>query len=393
MPRYNILRDRDESFELPDEKAKTKTSAPAQQEPKKAAPSPDTAKKEALVDDFFSDELFPSEPETIEPNLTPPAETDVFDLDSEPIEAPEPEIPDALDDQEFEGPSEFADEHETTYQPREETKAPPVLYTYEEDDKQMGINYKPFMIGLGVVAAAVLIFFVVSNLFFSESTEEAPVTPVETAADIMAREAEEGKQRFLDNLAVANQKKVGAVQVLAGLDPKNVKYSGFLLYGNSLSLEVFAPDRDGLAKFNLLLKNNNRIGQYKIETVNTRPGSKGGVFALYDFNVDAVNVSSSGSTGSGQSVTVENWASSAPKQAGLTVHNSRTVSSRQDNQFRVSRQEYEIRGALQNCLSLLDQMGRATQNVVVHKLSLVPSDQQKMSTSSYIFRLTLDFYL
>jgi hypothetical protein len=294
-----------------------------------------------------------------------------------------------------EEPEKFAVEEETAppseYSSTPESTERPV-YDYEDDYKQEGINYKPILIGVGVVAALVVVYFLISSLFFGEETVE-PDVKVETAAEKLQREQAEQKQNFLAEISRGTNQRLGAISLLTGLDKENVNYSSVLLYGNSLDLEVFAKDRAALAKFNLKIKDNPRIKEYKMETVVNRPGSEGGLFALYDIDLTKIADVQSAISQKVNVLSPSTWATTVQQQAGLTIKSQREISRRNENLFTINRNEYELRGSLNNCLSLINSLASSSQNISIHKLLLLPRNQQKMSTSSYVMKLVVDYYM
>ncbi len=130
-----------------------------------------------------------------------------------------------------------------------------------------------------------------------------------------------------------------------------------------------------------------------METVVNRPGSQGGLFALYDVNLKQIETAQSAISQKVNIISPSSWATTVQQQAGLNVYSQRQISSRSENLFTINRNEYELRGSLTNCLSLINSFASSNQNISVHKLSLLPKDQQKMSTSSYVLKLVVDFYL
>jgi len=392
MAKYNILREDDDVSKSAEEKEKLKSPEEHQKNEDETAefsPGPVGNEKRTPGEEFFTDDIFSAiEADEAGPATETAESQEEMPLDSEESVVPEMEFPSEEEAEKFEFPEEAV---QSEYPPVEEKTERPI-YDYDDDYKQEGINYKPIIIGASIVAAAVIIFFVVSNLFFGEDTGE-PETKVETAAEKLQREQEERKQNFLAEIGKATNQRLGAIHLLTGLDNENVKYSSVLLYGNSLDLEVFAPNREALAKFNLKIKDNPRIKEYKMETVVNRPGSKGGIFALYDVDLKQIEPSQSAISQKINIVSPSTWASSVQQQAGLNIHSQRQVSSRSENLFTINRNEYEFRGSFNNCLSLINSLVSANQNISVHKLSLLPGNQQKMSTSSYVLKLVVDYYL
>ncbi len=383
MAKYNILREDDELSKKMEDKEKvenTEEQRNNEDETAEFSPGPASDRKRTPGEEFFTDDIFSA----IEADKAGPV-TDTTDREEGMPQSSEETVAPEMD---FPSEDEVV---EAEYSPAQEKKERPI-YDYGDDYKQEGINYKPIIIGVSIVAALVIIFFAVSNLFFGEDTGESE-EKIETAAEKLQREEEERKQNFLAEISKATNQRLGAIHLLTGLDKENVKYSSVLLYGNSLDLEVFAPNREALAKFNLKIKDNPRIKEYKIETVVNRPGSQGGLFALYDVNLKQFETAQTAISQKVSIISPSSWVTTVQQQAGLNVYSQRQISGRSENLFKINRNEYELRGSLNNCLSLINSLASSNQNISVHKLSLLPKDQQKMSTSSYVLKLIVDFYL
>lgn len=383
MAKYNILREDDELSKKMEDKEKvenTEEQRNNEDETAEFSPGPASDRKRTPGEEFFTDDIFSA----IEADKAGPV-TDTTDREEGMPQSSEETVAPEMD---FPSEDEVV---EAEYSPAQEKKERPI-YDYGDDYKQEGINYKPIIIGVSIVTALVIIFFAVSNLFFGEDTGESE-EKIETAAEKLQREEEERKQNFLAEISKATNQRLGAIHLLTGLDKENVKYSSVLLYGNSLDLEVFAPNREALAKFNLKIKDNPRIKEYKIETVVNRPGSQGGLFALYDVNLKQFETAQTAISQKVSIISPSSWVTTVQQQAGLNVYSQRQISGRSENLFKINRNEYELRGSLNNCLSLINSLASSNQNISVHKLSLLPKDQQKMSTSSYVLKLVVDFYL
>ena len=393
MAKYNILREDEELSKKVEDKEKIKDTLDQkinEDETAEFSPGPASNAERTPGEEFFTDDIFSAiEADKLEPAIdTAGKEEDA--LISDEAVTPEMAFPSEEEPEKFEVHEEPAPQ--TEYSPVQESTESPV-YNYEDDNfKQEGINYKPILIGVGIVAAVVILFFVVSNLFFSDDASE-PETKIESAAEKLQREQDEKKQNFLAGISKTTNKRLGAIQLLTGLDKENVKYSSVLLYDNSLDLEVFANDRAALAKFNVKIKGNPKIREYKMESVVNRPGSQGGIFALYDIDLKQIETGQSVISQDVAMLSPSSWATTVQQQAGLTVHAERKISNRSENLFNINRYEYEFRGSLNNCLSLINSLASSTQNISIHKLSLLPKNQQKMSTSSYVMKLVVDYYM
>lgn len=383
MAKYNILREDDELSKKMEDKEKVESTEEQrnnEDETAEFSPGPASDIKRTPGEEFFTDDIFSA----IEADKAGPV-TDTADKEED---MPQPSEETVAPEMDFPSEEEVV---EAEYSPAQEKTERPI-YDYGDDYKQEGINYKPIIIGISIVAALVIIFFAVSNLFFGEDTGESE-EKIETAAEKLQREEEERKQNFLAEISKATNQRLGAIHLLTGLDKENVKYSSVLLYGNSLDLEVFAPNREALAKFNLKIKDNPRIKEYKMETVVNRPGSQGGLFALYDVNLKQIEIAQTAISQKVNIISPSSWVTTVQQQAGLNVYSQRQISGRSENLFKINRNEYELRGSLNNCLSLINSLASSNQNISVHKLSLLPINQQKMSISSYVLKLVVDFYL
>jgi len=392
MAKYNILREDDDSSKKLDNKDKVEnTEDPKKNEDETAefSPGPPSALR-TPGEEFFTDDIFSAiEADKASSQAKTISKEETNDLLTDDQLEPELDFPSEEEPEKFEVPEE--DIIQSDFPPSVEKSERPV-YDYDNDFKQEGINYKPILIGVGIVAAVVIIFFVVSNVFFGDDAS-VPEEKIETAAEKLQREQEERKQNVLVQLNKVTGQKLGAINLLTGLDNEDVKYSSILLYGNSLNLEVFAHDRAALAKFNVKIKDSPRIKEYKMQTVVNRPGTQGGLFALYDIDLMQIEVSQSSISQKATILSPASWETSVQQQAGLTIHSQRKISSRSEDLFTVNRSEYELRGTLTNCLSLINSMASSYQNITVHKLSLLPKNQQKMSTSSYVLKLVVDYYM
>ena len=391
MAKYNILHEEEVSKNADDTKG-AKYKDPSQindDETAEFSPGPQNLQR-TPGEEFFTDDIFSAmeADKARSPSNRVDREKE-SDLLSEENDISDMDFPSEQESERFESSEEKSIQNDF---PQINAKTERPIYDYEDEYKQEGVNYKPILIGFSIVAVVAIVFFVVSNLFFSDEVA-VPEEKIETAAEKLEKEQGERKQNILAQINKETNQKLSAIQLLTGLDRENVKYSSILLYGNSLDMEVFAANREALARFNVKIKSNPRIKKYKIETVVSRPGSQGGLFALYDLDLKNIEISESTISPQATLKSPESWEASLKQQAGLNIKDQRTISSKSEDLFTVNRNEYELRGSLNNCLSLLDSFASSNQNISVHKLSLLPTNQQKMSTSSYVLKLVVDYYL
>ena len=263
---------------------------------------------------------------------------------------------------------------------------------FYHDEKQPGINFKPFIWIVTAIVAVILIYLAIDNFILSEGGEE-PAEQVETPEERLAREREEQKQNLL---ATMNQEKQTRMQYLINLlniKPKEVKYSSFLLYAKSFSFEAFAKDRSDLAKLNMQLKSNPSLAGYVLETAANRPGTRGGVFALYAYQTLQSGSSKVLSDEKIPTMDGNTWLNQSVQKFGMQVTGQRKVASNREQLFTVMRQEYILRGSEEACFGLLKSMAGIMGNYAIHKLVLVPVDQRNVMKSNYQLTLIMDFYL
>lgn len=360
MPKYNLMDNLDS-----DENEKP---VPPKEAPKKA----DKAAEEETVD-----------------------ETQLGDFLSEDINLSEPEI-------KINGEAAQSDDTVSDFMPPEPPKTPepvtePVMQPFDlgsdyMDEKQPGMNFKPLLYGVGILAILALIWFAVDTFILSDTGNDEPVVTQESPEEKLQRERAEQKLRFLQGVVSESRHKMSHLAALVDLNPSNLTYSSLLLYGNTLNFEVFAAKRDELGRFNLALKGSPMLKNYNIETSQNRPGSRGGVFALY-----SMEISPGGGTTTGDFTPVtanaDSWTANTAAQFGLKIQSQRQISSRTENLFSVTRNEIVFQGPQSDCTNLIKQLAVQNANINIHKLTFLPKNQRDMSKKDYELRMTLDFYL
>jgi hypothetical protein len=264
------------------------------------------------------------------------------------------------------------------------------------DEKQGGLNYKPIILGLSGVAAVVLIYFVVYQMFFSDDVPEQVVVEktVEAPKETLKTQQQLEKEKFLGAMNDLNKKRLGYISAMSALNSSDVAFSSILLYNEQLSVEVFARDRAKLAAFNNSLRTNPQMASFQIENTTDRPGSRGGIFALY--KIDLNNGSGAGA-GSGKPLTSiddpKEWLSGLARQNSVTSGQARTVTTGRDGMFATTRMEVSFRGSAQNLQSVMDTIFKTYGNFKIYKLVYLPTNQRDFSRDSYQLNLTADFYL
>ncbi len=350
MPKYNLMDNEDLERKEPAEKSEPDAEQPKDKEPKDSA-----------VSDFILDDLSISDP------------------DIKPPEEDEYNIPPAV----------------TTENEKRQPTPPMQPFQLDgdyQDEKQPGMNFKPIILIAAALVVVVLGYLAIDHFFLSGTSEET-TEQVETPEERLAREQQEQKQCFLGQLNSEKQARMRYLTNLITIKPGEVKYSSFLLYTNTLSVEAFAKDRSGLAKLNMQLKSNPSLAGYTLESAVNRPGSSGGVFALYNYQKLPSSAGSSASAGNIPAMDAAAWRDQTARQFGLQVSSQRQISSSREQMFTVSRYEYIFKGSESACFDLMKSMAGTAGNYTIHKLLIVPTDQKHILKSNYQMTLIMDFYL
>jgi hypothetical protein len=358
-----------------------------EEDDKKKAPKIDTEKSDEQslpeMDDreYFDESLFTEE--TSPEEYSPDALTDIqIDKPQEQILAEEP-----------------INKTEPIKQMDEIPQAPPPPpkpdisdYDYE-DSKIQGINWKPLFIWGTVFITIVAIVFFAYTWFFSNGEKEiaeqkSTISPQEQ----MRLEQEKKKIAFIKNVVAEKTSKLNNFSSLSNLNISNISYSSALLYGNSFKFEIFGQSRDDIAKYNQNLKKNNYENKFKIITVDTRPGSNGGLFALY--NVES-GISEKVSPQSDPEIdgNIQSTVKDLIGRNGLKINTDRIINRKNVDQFELIRNEITCTGTEANCIKFLDSLKTLNSNFNVHKISLIPTNQKNIKTSKYKLLVVYDFYI
>jgi hypothetical protein len=373
MPKYNLMDNKDpDSLDQQFDKEIKKTEKPEKPIPENQPLKIEQFEQPEEEDSQISENVFDSAAiSSMDDEMDSSApEINIPKADEVPESVPEPE------------------KHKTPEYVKSDLK--PLDLETDYDEKQPGLNYRPVFYIVGAIIVIIAIYLGISNFFFSNDAKEDIESVAESPEQRMQREQKEQHQRFLASVSSVNESRLDRIVSLIDIRPSNIIYSSILLYGESLTIEVFARNRNDLAAFNLILKNSPIIADYNIETVDTRPGKNGGLFALYDIKIrDRGTSSTPTTTPAFTQISPSAWVSNLQ----LQIKSQRQISSGKENQFSLIRQEYVFRGSEQKCHNLIKQMLASTANYRIHKLSLLPSNQTNMSTSSYQMKLIVDFYM
>jgi len=385
MAKYNLMDTEkpeylDRYFDEEDEDKK-ETPAAETEEPKEQS-LPDIDERE-----YFDESLFTEDAAAEEPPSTPDALADMQSEqhqeqkkeEEQPVPEPENQI------EEIQPPPPPP--------PKPEPQNSVLDDLDYEDSKMQGINWKPLLLwGTVIIVIAAIIFFAY-NMFFSDGTEsEAVEQPTISPEEQMRIDQQNRKIAFIKNIVSDKKSKLGNFSNLSNLKTSGVSYSSVLLYDNSFKFEIFGQSRGDIAKYNQNLKNNNFDDKFEIVTVDTRPGSNGGVFALYN-----VKPGTGGRSGSQSDPTidgnVQNTVKNLVTSNSLKLISDRDITRKKVDQFNMVRKEINCSGTEANCIKLLNDLNAANANFNVHKISLIPSNQKNIKGSKYNLLIVFDFYV
>jgi hypothetical protein len=382
MPKYNLMDSQQPEFfgdTLENRDPGAETSEPV----KKLTEQKELKSKPASTDSDFSEKLFTD----AELSKLPGDRSQFTSIsDSRTTESPKstnlPQAPDTV----------------IIEPPVSKVKVPAIDSSYQDlssfESARENTWLKPLLMTMGIAAVLIVLALIVWKVILP-GKEEVTVA-VETAAEKLQRETQLRKDNFLNTLNNDTHSRLGILVQLLNLKPAKVRYSSFYLYGQTLTFEVFTANRTDLAGFNVILKNSATFAQARLEAVDRRPGTKGGLFALYDFKTgSALNPPALSAPAGTERISrnPQDWIAELSQRNSLTVVTQRSLGARQEELFSVSRHEIKLKGTEQNCQAVLTALASAQTNLGVHKLTLLPTNQRDPAKSPYQLHLILDFYL
>jgi len=388
MPKYNLMDSQQpeffdenlESIEPKTDKSETEiiTAKPQEVKSKPAVPDSDFSEKlfsETEIPDNFTDRSSSSRiPVPPEPAVSAAVKT---------APVPQPDMP-------------KISTHVVADTAVKQTPRIPSGTTFGRDESAYDMsmprsNFKPLLFGLGIVAAILVIAFLVWKIFFSSKVE---VPPPETAEQKLKRELQIRKNNVLNSINADSHARLGSLVQLINLKPAKIRYSGLYVYGENLACEVFTTSRTDLAELNNKLKSSATFSNINLETVDKRPGSRGGFFALYDLKTTgATPLTPAGTDSIFISRSPQDWITSFTQKNGLALDLQRQLSMRQEELFSIIRYEYKLKGPEPNCQAVISELASANTNISIHKLTLLPTNQRDPAKAPYQLHLILDFYM
>lgn len=243
------------------------------------------------------------------------------------------------------------------------------------DEKPDAINYKPILIGAGIVALLFIVYLGLNQWVFKDDTGKIPPTElVEEQPAVSPEELE--KTRFLGSLADRTGNELSFIGNILNFSGQNINLSSILLYDNSFLFEVFGKSRDDLAKLNLDLKNKYKDKKFVVLSSSQRPGKNGGIFGLYTAEMNGMPQARELGLRFNSEDDAKSWLTDLTRKNQLKMNSIKSGSASSKDNFRVYEVEAVISGNLDGCKSLMNSIGSSASNIKIHKLTLSAADQK-----------------
>ncbi len=274
-----------------------------------------------------------------------------------------------------------------------------------EDEKLPSLNRRPIIIGVLAVFALLVVFWLVYNFFLSggegepqqatqsETTESKTQTTEQPAVDPL-----QVKQKaYLGQIAAENSQSLAVVGKLAETATNTkAQISSLLLYGGDVSVEIFAANRDQVAKALMSIKDQFGGSNVRVVATDERPGD--GIVTVISMKLK--NNASSGAspaelTARLNSVSeAQQWLKAMAQQFSVNVTDFKELSSRTD-QFNLNQHRLllKVRGTYDDCFRFLSALGQSNRNFKIYKLVVSSRDQKTFSKSKYQIELVTDWYM
>ncbi len=394
MDKYNLL-DADDFFSQIDPEKKDKQEK-----------DQDPPKEEQLPTDEHATP--PDEPEiTDKPddliiNMDGEAEKDNFEVIDESsikIDSLKTDVAEDISVEILEDEPDIDDDFETTDEPLpDEDVEEPKQESQEEfvDDyyieaQQEKINFKPILIGIGIIIGLAIIAFIIFSVFFGDKDEVKP--PV--IEEIKQPSPEELRRlNFLSSVANKTSFNLNKFTDILNLHNKRVKISSVYLYGEEFIFEVFCSSRDDLGKFNMEIRTKFSDGSVSLVSSQVRPGTKGGIFGVYTVTISNISTSGRDSTINFNSENeFKNWFSGEVSQANVELISLKNIKSFTNSSFRVLQFEGTVNGDYQSCFNLINSLNSEKRNIEFHKLTANSRNLKSFSSKKYQLSFIIRLYL
>ena len=315
-----------------------------------------------------------------------------------PLDKEESEEEEMIEEPPYPGPAEEDESFDAIRQELEEETVEekqnqPLIEDYE-DEKQEGVNYKPFIIGLIIVVFLVVAFIVLYNLFWSGKEEQAAEqTQEEVRKEPKLSPEELKKQQFINSVYAQTKNKMDLVSKFLSSLNKTTKLSSFLIYGSDFMFEVFSTDREQLAKYNLDIRDRFPGVKVVLDNTNLRPGKNGGILGLFLVKESTSPAEATVNSPFTSTAEAGNWMKSLAANHKLNIGSIKTSTLGQQEAFAVYEIGADMSGAFNDCNSFIQAIANSGKNIAIHKLILNAADQRKFNLSKYKLTLILKVYI
>ncbi|MGD9898801.1 MAG: hypothetical protein AB7T22_06695 [Calditrichaceae bacterium] len=312
-------------------------------------------------------------------DLTNDSETSgsLFDIDQDDAAPTEPKI------------SRFDEEQPPVMKEKKPSFIPDESFF---DEKPDAINYKPILIGAGIVALLFIVYLGLNQWVFNDDTGKKPAAEIVEEQPVVSQEELE-KARFLGLLADRTGNELSFIGNILNFSGPSINLSSILLYDNSFLFEVFGKSRDDLAKLSLDLKNKYRDKKFIILSSSQRPGKNGGIFGLYTAEMNGSPQAKQLSLELNGVDDASAWLADLTRKNGLKMNSIKSGPVVSQNNFRVYELDAVISGTLDGCKSLMNSIGSSASNIKIHKLTLSAADQKTFKLSKYQLKLIVQVFV
>lgn len=400
MDKYNLLDDDDFFSQINSEK---KEEPKEEQAPSKEEPiSPELDEPAEPIEELG----IVDEPDDLIINMDDDAEEDnlqLIDDSSSKVDTPEKDEniaedisveiledePDVFDDTEPPEETITDDEFEELDEPQQESQEE-FVDDYYVKAQQEKINFKPILIGAGIIIGLAIIIFILFSVFKGDKEEvKLPV-----AEEVKQPSPVELKRlNFLSSIANKTSQNLKKFGNILSLHDKRVKITSVYLYGEEFIFEVYCPSRDDLGKFNMGIRNKFPDGSVSLVSSQVRPGTKGGIFGVYTVALSNASTNRDSTINFNSENSFKNWLSGKVSQSNLELISMKNMKSFSNSSFRVIQFEGTINGDYQSCYNLINSLTSERRNIEFYKLTSNPRNLKNFSAKKYQLSFIIRLYL
>lgn len=325
---------------------------------------------------------------------------------TEPLEELGQDLEEESYEEEYEEPAqeEYAEEEyeEEQYEQEGYVEEEPEEKSYlddYEDDKQEGVNYRPFVIGAAIIIGVAVVVFALYQFVFKGDGEEVAGADTKTE-QVQTQTAQPSpeqikRDRQYAEVAARTAVNLNTASSVASNASNNTKLSSVLIYGDEFLVEMFSNNRENLAKFNIDLRDKLNAAKVNLISTNERPGENGGVFGVFEIEKSASAGSGSGKINSPfkSKEEAKNWLTSLAASNQVKVQKIGFGSTAKKDIFTVSEIVANFSGSYDSCSKMVRAIGSSSKNIEIHKLNFTASDLRGFSKGKYQLKIILKVYV